>query len=175
MGGTIAVESEVGVGSRFWVDLPLKVLPPVRGSAHLGPVDAKRFDGLRAMVVEDNPVNVLVATRLLERMKCDVQAVVDGRQAVAAVLSADPDLVLMDVQMPGKDGLQVTRELRECGYTKPIIALTATALAEDRAACCEAGMDDFLAKPIRAEDLATVLSRWHVVTAETSPAGPASA
>jgi CheY-like chemotaxis protein len=105
-------------------------------------------------------VNVLVAARLLQRLGCDVETVTDSRDAVEQVLASMPDIVLMDVQMPIKDGLQVTRELRDKGFTNPIVALTATAFQQDRDACREAGMDDFLAKPIRSEDLASVLDRF---------------
>ena len=117
---------------------------------------------MRILVAEDNPVNQKLVLRLLERHGYAADVVENGLQAVAAVDNADYDLVLMDLQMPELDGLEATRRIlanRPRGRAPRIAALTANALAEDRAMCIAAGMDDYLSKPIRPEELVAALER----------------
>ncbi|MEK9501049.1 response regulator [Gemmatimonadota bacterium DH-20] len=119
----------------------------------------------RVLVVEDNAVNRMVACAVLEKAGYRVEIATNGVEAVAAVGDGDFQLVLMDVQMPEMDGLEATRVIRraeaETGRRRlPIIALTAHALEEERERCLGAGMDDFLAKPFRAEDLLALLEQW---------------
>ena len=119
------------------------------------------------LLVEDNPVNMMIAAAMLERWGVQVTQASDGRQALDAVLSAATegrrfDAVLMDVQMPVMSGYEATRALREdeAGRKLPIIALTAAALVTERQQALEAGMDDFLTKPIDAGRLRAALARW---------------
>jgi signal transduction histidine kinase/DNA-binding response OmpR family regulator len=117
---------------------------------------------LKILVAEDNAVNQKLVLRLLERHGYAADIVENGLQAVAAVDSADYDLVLMDVQMPEMDGLEATRRIlasRTRGRAPRIAALTANAMAEDRAMCMAAGMDDYLSKPIRPDELVAALER----------------
>lgn len=118
---------------------------------------------LRVLVAEDSPTNRLIVVKLLERRGYEVVAAKDGIEAIEAWASNSFDVILMDVQMPRKDGLAATQEIRaaEAGTRQhiPIIALTAHALAGDRERCLEAGMDDYLTKPLRFEDLITALGR----------------
>jgi signal transduction histidine kinase/CheY-like chemotaxis protein/HPt (histidine-containing phosphotransfer) domain-containing protein len=116
--------------------------------------------GVRVLVAEDNPVNQRVAVRQLERFGVAADAVANGIEAVEAVSRADYALVLMDVQMPEMDGVTAARELRRRGARVPIIALTANAMTGDRERCLEAGMDDYLSKPIVEEELARVLNQF---------------
>jgi CheY-like chemotaxis protein len=111
----------------------------------------------RVLVAEDNPVNQLVARAVLEGIGMEVEIVGDGQQAVAAALAGSFDVVLMDCQMPVMDGLSATRQLRAAGYAVPIVALTASATAQDERACLEAGMDGYLAKPYRQDELSAAL------------------
>jgi CheY-like chemotaxis protein len=117
---------------------------------------------LKILVAEDNAVNQKLVLRLLERHGYAADVVENGLQAVAAVDSVDYDLVLMDVQMPEMDGLEATRRIlanRPRGRVPRIAALTANAMAEDRATCMAAGMDDYLSKPIRPDELVAALER----------------
>jgi len=123
-------------------------------------VASPTFAGLRVLLAEDNPVNALLAKTLLRREGCSVETAASGEEAVASMARARYDLVLMDMRMPGMDGLTATRVVREKGDETPIIALTANAFSEDRRACLEAGMNDHLAKPVDVEQLRAALGRW---------------
>lgn len=116
--------------------------------------------GARILLAEDNPVNALLAASLLKREGCVVDRVASGEEALAALARAPYDLVLMDVRMPGMDGLEAARILRARGVRVPVIALTANAFEEDRRACLEAGMDDFLTKPLDSDRLRAAVARW---------------
>ena len=113
------------------------------------------------LVAEDNPVNQRVVAAVLARAGWPHALVANGAEALERVAAERFDLVLMDVQMPRMDGLEATRRIRalERGRRVPIVALTANAFAADREACLAAGMDDFLAKPFRTEELVALLDR----------------
>jgi CheY-like chemotaxis protein len=100
------------------------------------------------LLAEDNPINALLARALLEREGCKVDRIASGDEAVSALSRGFYDLILMDLRMPGLNGIEATKALRERGVTTPIVALTADAFDEDRRACLAAGMNDFLAKPL---------------------------
>ncbi len=116
----------------------------------------------RVLLAEDNRVNQKVAMRLIERLGCDVDVADDGQAAVEMASEGTYDLVLMDIQMPRLDGYEATRVIREHldSAALPIIAMTANAMDGDRQICLEAGMDDYISKPINREAFATVLAKW---------------
>lgn len=131
---------------------PLCSQPPA-GSGALG----------RILVVEDNVVNQLVAERMLENLGYRTDVVANGLEAIETLRRVPYDLVLMDCHMPELDGLEATRRIRRAedgGHRTPIVAMTASAMPEDVERCLAAGMDDFLSKPIRADDLRAALDRW---------------
>jgi CheY-like chemotaxis protein len=133
-----------------------RVSKPSRAPEESGP-------GLRLLVVEDNPVNRLVATRLLETRNHRVTAAANGREALEIIENEKFDCVLMDVQMPVLDGLRATAAIRSqervSGGHLPIIAMTAHAMAGDHDRCLAAGMDGYLTKPVNARDVFATVSR----------------
>ncbi|MCW2815919.1 MAG: Histidine kinase [Nocardioides sp.] len=174
-GGRIGVQSAPGVGSTFWFTTPL-VLPaggprPAAGGGRttphvpVAPPPGRTSTRLRVLVAEDNPINQLVTRGLLDAVGYDAVVVSDGAAAVAA-LEADPTgfcAVLMDCQMPVMDGWEATRTIRSRTRSNAarvvIIALTASVTAEERTRCHEAGMDDYLTKPVSADALRAALAR----------------
>ena len=118
---------------------------------------------IRALVVDDNQMNRLIAQRLLERLGVAVEIACDGREALDVLGSRSFDVVFMDQHMPEMDGIEATREIRkrEGGFCHTVIvAFTACHLEEDRQRCFAAGMDDFLGKPVRAQQFSQMLERW---------------
>ena len=167
MGGEVGVRSDLGQGSAFWAELPLPPTQALQTRASAPAAPRRDLRGARVLMVEDNPVNMMIAVALLERWGVIVEQAVDGRQALDAVQRAAGvgrpfDAVLMDVQMPVMSGHEATMALRhrDAGRNLPVIALTAAALVSERQAAMEAGMDDFLTKPIDADKLHETLSRW---------------
>jgi CheY-like chemotaxis protein len=124
--------------------------------------------GARILLAEDNPINALLARALLEREGCAVEHVRSGAQTLAATSEGTYDLILLDLRMPGQDGVSTAKELRARGVKTPIAALTADAFEDSRRACLEAGMDDFLSKPLDPTALRSALVRW---IGERRPAG----
>ena len=119
--------------------------------------------GKRILVVEDNPVNRKLCTLQLTRMGCETDYAETGREAVQKCLDGKFDVVLMDMQLPDLDGCSAAREIRERKKDDPnlrIIALTANAMPEDRQKCLDAGMNDYMSKPFKAETLASTLKKW---------------
>jgi signal transduction histidine kinase/CheY-like chemotaxis protein len=171
MGGTIGATSTPDAGSTFWFELALpetvaSVVTPARERIlHLSQRRSAPSAPL-ILVVEDSPVNRLVAVRQLKRNGYRVHVVNDGREALQALATQRYDAVLMDCQMPDVDGYQATRELRrrEDGVRHtPVIAMTAHAMTGDRERCLDAGMDDYLTKPVRSQTLIAMLERWIAV------------
>ncbi|MCC7144705.1 MAG: response regulator [Candidatus Eisenbacteria bacterium] len=165
MDGEITVRSTLGVGSAFRVYLPLRSAEAL-AAVHQADERCSEFTPLGASVllVEDNLVNQTIARRFLEKWACRVECARDGIEALELFQDGRFDLILMDCQMPEMDGYEATREIRALeapsGRHTPIVAITANAMAEDRALCLAAGMDDYVAKPFRPGDLYQVISRW---------------
>jgi len=170
MGGRIVLDSEPGRGARFVVELPVQTDDAAADTWHgmlegvlPGPAEAAPATGPRVLLAEDHPVNQKVATEILRRQGCRIEVAEDGAEAVRLWLHGDFDLVLMDMHMPLMSGLDAAREIRRReqagGRRTPIVALTASALASDRDRCLAAGMDHFIAKPIRAGELLEVVAR----------------
>lgn len=161
LGGQLELDSEPGRGSEFRLRLHLERTRRARQAARPDAEDDTIRRGLTGtvLVAEDNTVNQTIARRMLEKAGLGVVLVDDGHQALAACRDTAFDLVLMDVQMPGLDGLEAARQLRAEGYPAPIVALTANATPASRQACIDAGMVDFISKPFRYSALYAVLQR----------------
>ena len=164
MGGKIAVDSAPGRGATF--HFTLRLGRPAADDARLRDASSAPFipPALRGrvLVVEDDRVNQRVIGHFLKHWGLTMSFVEDGLEAVQAATTGSWDLVLMDCQLPELDGLEATRRIRQqlAGRPLPIVALTANASTQDRAACLAAGMDDFLTKPLRVELLAATLQKW---------------
>ncbi len=163
MSGTIWVEAELGWGSSFQFTIDAK---PADADA---PEDeepeperaAERSRSLRVLLAEDDRVNQMVALRMLKELGYDADVVENGVAALEALGERPYDLVLLDVQMPELDGLETARRIRQRWPEAPLrlVAMTANALKGDREACLEAGMDDYIAKPVKLAGLRSVLER----------------
>jgi PAS domain S-box-containing protein len=170
MGGESGADSEVGTGSTFWFSAMLQVgreQAPVREAAPSASAEAEQQSrrahaGALILLAEDHPVNCEIANALLETVGLRIHIAIDGRQAVQMAATTDYDAVLMDVQMPRLDGLDATRAIRQLPRhaETPIVAMTANAYEDDRALCLDAGMNDFLSKPVEPSHLYGVLARW---------------
>lgn len=171
MGGEIGVDSGNGGGATFWFTIPFspvehkvqaqveKISPEITPAANVHPLE-----NVKILVAEDNLTNQVLVRMQLERMGFGVEIVNNGAEAVDALGSGRYDLVLMDCQMPGVDGFDATRKIREIekttGKHATIIALTANAMKEDKDRCLDAGMDDYLSKPIKKDRLQEKINEW---------------
>jgi PAS domain S-box-containing protein len=168
MDGDIGVESEEGKGSTFWFRIKLAI-----GDSALA-AKTKKEENLsisgtlhavhaRVLLVDDNATNRKVASQILMKAGCEVLMASSGQEAITTLQKdANFDLVLMDIQMPEMDGMETTRRLKALNLASlpPIVAMTAYAMKEDRERFLAAGMDDYLAKPIRAQQIIAMVSRW---------------
>ncbi len=166
MEGEVGVDSTPGIGSCFWAELPLPETDLPVTDPRLEAEDFQRLEGLRVLLVEDNPVNMMIGVAMLEQWGVEVMQASDGAEGVAAVERAAAEqrpfhVVLMDVQMPRLSGHEAARQMR-CLYSAeelPIIALTAAALVSEREEALASGMNDFLTKPVDAHKLRQALIR----------------
>ena len=155
MGGKIYVESTLGQGSRFSFDLPLVIADKVERpmpEEDNGEAQSETCEPARILLVEDTPTNALVAKAILSKAGHEVSHVTNGEQAVKAAGACKFDIILMDISMPGMDGLEATRLIRKLptsGAAVPIVAMTAHSLSGDRERFIAAGMNDYVTKPIR--------------------------
>ena len=175
MGGKLEVKSEPGCGSAFFFTLPLATAPAPAPTAD-SPASPKASLGLRVLVAEDNAVNRKIIETQLGLLGCEHVAAADGQAALDALQQGPlPDLILMDCHMPKLDGWKTARRVRDWAEsdveaerraaTLPIIALTAAALPEERSKCVDAGMNAFLAKPVKLADLEQVLRSYRPANA----------
>ena len=173
MGGTAGVESALGSGARFWFRVRLRCENAAAEHRHSArdtsaslQADGTSVASCRVLIVDDAVINQKVVGAMLARLGIDAQIVEDGKAAVdVACADARPDLILMDIQTPVMDGLEATQQIRNWEKSHAvapcvIIAFTASAFDEDQQRCMDAGMDDFLAKPVQMEELKQMLEKW---------------
>ncbi len=157
LGGTISVESEVGKGSVFTVRMRLEVFEStVKGEAQI-PIKSR---GNHILIAEDNPMNVIVISKLLESRGLKVDVVSDGKEAVESCANTKYDLIFMDIHMPEMDGIEATQKIRESGCKTPIIALSADVTNMAVKEARTAGMQDYLTKPFTNQALEEILSKY---------------
>ena len=163
MHGEFGVDSTPGEGSTFWFRLPLEVSDEQVISAPKEEiVESQRQLRGHILLVEDNPINQMVASKMLEKLGLDIILAGNGQEAIDMLETEHIDAVLMDCQMPVLDGFAATRQIREQGrfVALPIIAMTANVMEGDRDKCIDAGMNDYIGKPVVAADLRKTLERW---------------
>jgi len=164
LGGKISVESSPGKGTSFRFTLPAYTIRKTTHSAHPD-APASDITGLKILAVDDVQTNLRLMAGILRKMGCQAVTATDGREAVSLLAQNAFDIVFMDVLMPVCDGLEATRQIREMekktADRKPsyIVALTADAFAENKTRCLEAGMDEFLTKPLRMDSIRSAIER----------------
>jgi signal transduction histidine kinase/ActR/RegA family two-component response regulator len=171
MGGSIGLKSQVGEGSVFWFDLPMPLAaPPPEVSTNAVDSERAAVSPERILVVEDNPINVKVITGLAKKLGYQSDVAVNGQEALRLWEANEYLAILMDCQMPLLDGYEATREIRrrENGVHIPIVGVTAHAMAGDRQRCLDAGMDEYVTKPVSLASLHTALERALAQTASCS-------
>ena len=169
MNGDLTVDSLPGEGSifRFTAPMPAGLAPPPRMPEYRQEEIQADFTGKKALLVEDNAINQMIASRMVAKLGFEVSVADDGRQGVEAAAASHFDVIFMDCQMPVMDGYEATRTLRanqNGGSRYVIIALTANSRPEDKAKCQAAGMDDFISKPLLMDVLKSTLLRHLPVT-----------
>lgn len=167
MGGEVGVESVLGHGSTFWASINIAIAkadcPSLQMLADAELASAPpNLGGLRVLLAEDNLLNQQIAQELLEEFGLRISIANNGREAIELLYGEAFDCVLMDVRMPEMDGIEATRLIRQEAHFDriPIIAMTANARAEDRDECLQAGMNDFISKPVDPAQFFHVLSKW---------------
>lgn len=167
MDGELGVESKVGEGSTFWFVANFETATEALIEKKQATTDNDQSDlNAKILLVEDNPINRMVAQKMLEKLGVKTEIANNGVEAVSQLTQKSYDLVLMDCQMPEMDGFDATREIRQIGVKSindkqvPIVAMTANVMSGDRERCIKVGMNDYIGKPVKLDNLEEVLRKW---------------
>ncbi|MEZ8823162.1 ATP-binding protein [Vibrio amylolyticus] len=162
MDGNLSLKSELNKGSTFRVSLPLEVAKEAEDQSRKESTqtEVKSLEGLEILVVDDIRMNQIIINQMLKKFDLVADIGGNGIEAINAVENKEYDMIFMDCRMPEMDGFEATSVLRQQGYQKPIIALTAGTTLEERELCIESGMDDILTKPYTASGLQQMISKW---------------
>jgi len=160
MNGDICVQSELGKGSTFNVFFTLKKDHSINTIQAITPTDVEDYSSKHILLVEDDRVNQMVATKMLAKLGCQITTANNGQEALQKLRENTYDLIFMDMQMPVMDGIKATQNIRKNGDNTPIIAMTANAMQQDKDRCFAAGMDDFVPKPVKLTTLQSTLANW---------------
>jgi CheY-like chemotaxis protein len=182
MGGGIGVKSEPAKGSTFRFSIAAKVAQDTQKPKTTTQSDDNSQKKLHSdfadqypmtiLVAEDNKVNQIVIMNILSKLGYHADLVQNGLEVLDQVQKSDYDVILMDMQMPQMDGLEATRRIKAGKAAYPfIIAMTANALQQDKEKCFEAGMDDYLSKPVILDDLVVLLRKWAIRLETRAPGG----
>ncbi len=158
LGGKISVKSKLNVGSSFTVEMSLPIIK--REEFESAETPLLKSEGNRILVAEDNPMNVMVITKLLEARGFNIEVVSNGEEAVDACESSKYDLIFMDIHMPGMDGIEATTRIRKAGIKTPIVALSANVTNEAVRDARAAGMQDYVTKPFTREGLEEIIYKY---------------
>jgi signal transduction histidine kinase/ActR/RegA family two-component response regulator len=177
MHGKIGINNNSGPGSTFWFQIPFDIAPVSLPATDLQlrsdtePLHSELLANTHVLVAEDNPVNQVVVKQMLEALGCKVTVANDGIEVVKLWKKGCYDVILMDIQMPNRGGIEATKVIRGLESSEQhitIIALTANAFDSDRELCLEAGLDDYLSKPCRIHGLKGMLERWASINLKAS-------
>ncbi len=165
MDGKIGVKSKYGEGSNFWFELPLDIAKKedIEHIKNHNKINKSQDFDIKILLVDDTQSNQFVAQNMLEKLGCKVDTANNGLKAIELINKKHYDIVLMDCQMPIMDGYEATKKIRaneKDGNHTIIIACTAHAMSDDKQKCIDAGMDDYLAKPIKEQDIVKILEKW---------------